>query len=401
MNEIVQAGGALAIRPDQTEWTPAQAAVLQQSGISDEVTAAELSGFLHLCQRTQLDPFSRQIYLIGRKDKRAGRTVFTPQTGIDGYRVVAHRVVAASREAFGYEDTQWCDQSGRWRDVWLSNEPPAAARVTVLRNGQRFPAIALFREYVQAWDGKPTGLWAKMPAGQLAKCAEALALRRAFPHDLAGVYTAEEMAQADNPTDDRGPAQVRQLRRVKPGEPDPWQADVPPASDADRAVVAAANLAERAADAKKLDEWRGLWAEAGTAGLMAVLIVDPDGDTQVELGAYLQRRGAALKGAPEHEKQLTNAELYSALNSGHPEVESQAGHELARRGLPPVPLNAVAAAAEHEHATALDALRAAALQAGIAATLDSDFRQSFGVAPTEATVEQLREMTALLQGAAA
>jgi phage recombination protein Bet len=197
--EIVKTGGALAIRSDQTEWTQAQVAVLQQSGISNDVTPAELSGFLHLCQRTQLDPFSRQIYLIGRKDKRAGRVVFTPQTGIDGYRVIAHRVVAESRENFGYEDTQWCDTSGRWRDVWLANEPPAAARVTVIRNGHRFPAIALFREYAQTWDGKPTGLWGKMPAGQLAKCAEALALRKAFPHDLAGVYTAEEMAQADNP----------------------------------------------------------------------------------------------------------------------------------------------------------------------------------------------------------
>jgi phage recombination protein Bet len=198
-NQAAKTGGALAIRPDQTAWTPEQAAVLRQSGIKDQVTAAELSGFLHLCQRTGLDPFSRQIYLIGRWSKKDSRDVYTPQTGIDGYRVIAQRVTAQTGGTYGYEDTVWCDPSGRWRDVWLADEPPAAAKVSVIRNGQRFSAVATFREYVQTFpDGNPKGLWAKMPAGQIAKCAEALALRKAFPHDLAGVYTAEEMEQADN-----------------------------------------------------------------------------------------------------------------------------------------------------------------------------------------------------------
>jgi phage recombination protein Bet len=198
-NQSAKTGGALAIRSDQTAWTPEQAAVLRQSGIKDQVTPAELSGFLHLCQRTGLDPFSRQIYLIGRFSKKDGREVYTPQTGIDGYRVIAQRVTAQTGGTYGYEDTVWCDASGRWRDVWLAEEPPAAAKITVIRNGQRFSAVATFREYVQAFpDGNPKGLWAKMPAGQIAKCAEALALRKAFPHDLAGVYTAEEMDQADS-----------------------------------------------------------------------------------------------------------------------------------------------------------------------------------------------------------
>lgn len=199
MTEIVKAGGALAIRPDQTAWTEQQGAVLRQSGIDNQVTTEELSAFLHLCQRTRLDPFSRQIYLIGRWDNRQNRKVYTPQTSIDGYRVIAHRASAEAGHPLGYDDTVWCDASGRWRDVWLSDEPPAAAKVSVIRNGQRFSAVARYAEYVQTnKQGNPQGLWGKMPATMTAKCAEALALRMAFPHDLAGVYTAEEMGQADN-----------------------------------------------------------------------------------------------------------------------------------------------------------------------------------------------------------
>ncbi|WP_187283729.1 phage recombination protein Bet [Streptomyces sp. adm13(2018)] len=213
--DLATTSGSLAIQPDQTMWSPEQRAILRQSGIDDEVTNAELASFLHLCQRTQLDPFSRQIYLIGRYDRRAGRKVFTPQTSIDGYRVTAHRAAAKAGHTLGYEDTLWCDTSGRWQDVWLADEPPAATKVTVVRDGQRFSAVARYSEYVQTnRDGAPQGLWAKMPAGQTAKCAEALALRKAFPHDLAGVYTAEEMAQADQPE--------RHLRSVQQGEPDPW-----------------------------------------------------------------------------------------------------------------------------------------------------------------------------------
>lgn len=285
------AGGNLAIRPDQTVFSAEQAAVLRQSGIDNDVTNAELAAFLHLCQRTQLDPFSRQIYLIGRWDNRQKRKVFTPQTSIDGYRVIAHRVIAETKDTFGYEDTLWCDSSGQWRDVWLSDEAPAAVKVTVLRNGQRFSAVALFREYMQTGkEGKLLGLWGKMPAGQVAKCCEALALRKAFPHDLAGVYTAEEMAQADNPA-----AEERHLRRVQPGEGDPWANAPEPQSP--RAVNGrsqeAQDFATTAAEADDKAALQEVYRQARDKGLLTKTVKTADREL-LELGAFLIERGQQL-----------------------------------------------------------------------------------------------------------
>jgi phage recombination protein Bet len=362
VTEIVKTSGALAIRPDQTDWTEEQALVLRQSGIDNDVTKAELVGFLHLCQRTGLDPFSRQIYLIGRWDKKQQRKVFTPQTGIDGYRVVANRAITNGGGTIGYEDTLWCGKDGRWRDVWLSDEPPAAAKVTVLRDGQRFPAVAGYREYVQTGrDGSPIGLWAKMPAGQLAKCASALALRMAFPHDLAGVYTAEEMAQADNPAS----APERHLRRVQPGEGDPWATATP-------VVTTEQKLANAAGLSSDPAHMRDLYQQARDAGLLAST-VKVDGES-LELGKFLIARGQQLA-APAPEK------------TGEGEGEVLEG-EVVETGP-----EAEATAAEQE-------LRAAAAKVGLD-NLDEEFEKSYGLPIAQAPAAQLRQMTGLLTGNAA
>ncbi len=229
--EIVQfTSGALAVAADQTTWTDQQIAVLHGLGIDEEkVTQAEMDVFLHECQRTALDPFTKQIYLIGRYDSRAGREVFRSQTGIDGYRVVAHRAARRDRVELSYSDTLWCGPDGTWRDVWLDRDnPPLAAKVTVCRNDKPFPAIATLAEYAATYkNGDPTPMWRRMPSTMLAKCAEALALRKAFPQDLAGIYTAEEMEQADNSSRQ---APERPAKRQQPTAPadDEWSTPGPP-----------------------------------------------------------------------------------------------------------------------------------------------------------------------------
>ncbi|WP_050490888.1 MULTISPECIES: phage recombination protein Bet [Streptomyces] len=345
--DITQAGGSLAIRADQTGWTDDQAAVLRQSGIDNQVAAAELSAFLHLCQRTRLDPFSRQIYLIGRWNGQQQRKVYTPQTSIDGYRVIAHRAAADAGHALGYDDTLWCAKDGRWRDVWLDEDPPAAAKVTVIRNGMRFAAVARYAEYVQTKKGgEPSGLWVKMPATMTAKCAEALALRMAFPHDLAGVYTAEEMAQADNPS-----AEERHLRKVEPRQGDPWATPAP-----------GRDFLTEAETAPDVEAVRQIWREAKQAGMP-----DPVLAGIVEISKLKDAAAAEPTAAPETGSEgVVEAEVVSP---------------------------------EDDYADAVAQLRAAA-EAAHLEDFDNGVAGALGMPLADAPVEAIRALTAQIRPAA-
>lgn len=207
----------LTIKQDQEAWTQRQIAALKQLGVSNNVTNADLDIFLAQSKRTGLDPFSKQIYMIGRRQKIGNTDQYeikqTIQVGIDGLRAIAHRVAQQCHEAFSMSDTLWADNSGAWHDVWLAPTPPAAAKVSVKRGGGVFSAVALFKEYAPTYKGKLSGMWASKPALMIAKCAEALALRKAFPTDMSGIYTDDEM---DNVKDYSEPVEPTQNKTVGP-----------------------------------------------------------------------------------------------------------------------------------------------------------------------------------------
>ena len=160
-------------------------------GASDD----ELALFVNQANRTRLDPFAKQIYSIKRYSSVTHSQVYQVQISIDGARLVAQR----SGEYAGQTPTYWCGADGIWVDVWLQDVPPKAAKVGVYRNGfvEALTAVALWDQYaVKDKDGKLTTMWKKMGSLMLGKCAEMLALRRAFPMELSGLYSTEEMDQA-------------------------------------------------------------------------------------------------------------------------------------------------------------------------------------------------------------
>lgn len=189
----------LALISSMPSWGQQQVALLQQQ-LSPGATIPELELYGSYCARTGLDPFARQIYLIIRGDEKRGNRKATIQCGIDGFRTVASR-----SGCYGGSETYYCGPDGEWVDVWISEHAPAACKTLVYRTGveRPFVGVAHWDDYVQSYydrDKRTTVVadqWLKRGRVMLAKCSEALALRKAFPADLSGLYIREEVAEEE------------------------------------------------------------------------------------------------------------------------------------------------------------------------------------------------------------
>ena len=148
--------------------------VLLKSTICKGATNDEFELFMHACNRTKLDPFMKQIYFV----KMGGQ--MTIQTGIDGYRLIAER---SGKYMPGKEATFVYDKAGK-----LFSATSYVKKLGPDNQWHEIAATAILTEYFG------TGpLWKSKPHIMLAKCSESAAIRKAFPADLSGVYTKEEM----------------------------------------------------------------------------------------------------------------------------------------------------------------------------------------------------------------
>ncbi len=163
--------------------TKDQAHLIKKS-IAKSCTMDEFFTFLTQAKMTGLNPFKNQCRPVVRGS--GNDRIMTFQTGIDGYRAIAHRSGAYA----GQDEIEYDTMDG---------EHPQVAKITVYKfvQGQKvaFPAIARWDEYLPSLP-KMQFMWKKMPWLMLGKVAEALALRKAFPEDLGGIFIEEEMGAA-------------------------------------------------------------------------------------------------------------------------------------------------------------------------------------------------------------
>jgi len=230
---------------DRLEFTPEQEAMIRDMYMSS-ATPLEATVLLETARARRLDPLKRQIHFVKRWDGEKKREVWSSQVAIDGFRSIA--------EATGLYDGQ--DEP----EFELDAEGlVVCAKVRAYRKdiGRPFVGVAFWDEFCQRTkEGDPTKMWRTMPRTMLAKCAESQALRKAFPEELGGLYSTEEMGQAENDV----PPMVRQVHTPEPDSDPPPRRPVAPEPDADIVTPLLARL--KGADNAMI---RAVWSDADAA----------------------------------------------------------------------------------------------------------------------------------------
>lgn len=236
---------AIDVTPDQLD--------LIKRTIAKEATADELRLYLYDCARQGVHPLDKLVFFT----KRSGK--YTPITSIDFMRIRA----ADTGDYAGSDDAVFAG---------TAQKEDFAATVTVWRlvQGQRvsFTATARWSEY------KPEQndfMWRKMPHTMLGKCAEALALRKGFPKQLAGLYAKEELDQADGGTGRKAALPGVLPAGIKPEGYDNWLADLELVAKEGEAALkqtweASSKEARKYLLATEADRWEGLKATAKQNG---------------------------------------------------------------------------------------------------------------------------------------
>lgn len=217
---------------DKSGWRTLTDAIYPSAKTTDAVILA-----LSYCKARKLDPFKHPVHIVPIYDKEQGKYVESVWPGIAEHRTTAFRTgqyAGADAADFGPTITktfegetkqgrqkievrfpEWC-QMTLYRLVGNTRVPMPGPRVYWLESYSRIGRTDL-----------PNEMWQKRPSGQLEKCAEAAALRKAFPEELAGMLTADEVGEAEQMTDVTPPKPTRESMKVVEAQPQ----DADPGSD--------------------------------------------------------------------------------------------------------------------------------------------------------------------------
>lgn len=207
--------------------TQSSAVALSEDDVIDILSASLYPGanrhsvrlVLGYCKAAGLDPMQKPVHIVPMWDAKAGQMRDVVMPGIGLYRTQAARngCAGVSEPEFGPDTT--ANIGGA--DITF----PAWCRVTVKRRlatGEmvEFTAKEFWRENYATKGGKeksiaPNAMWSKRPYGQLAKCAEAQALRKAFP-EIGSEPTADEMEGKVLHADEAGPIRHSPTKSVDP-----------------------------------------------------------------------------------------------------------------------------------------------------------------------------------------
>jgi phage recombination protein Bet len=187
---------------DKASWKALTEAIYPNAKTTDSIVMA-----LSYCRARKLDPFKRPVHIVPMWSSASGGYVETVWPGISEIRTTAFRTgqyAGCDETVFGEEIEHVFKGKVKakdgWKDKTITLRFPEWARITVYRdlNGRVCKFVGPKVKWIEAYatignSDLPNEMWEVRSEGQLEKCAEAAALRKAFPEEVGNMLAAEEM----------------------------------------------------------------------------------------------------------------------------------------------------------------------------------------------------------------